>query len=166
MRIGTFIEYRGYTGSIEYDDGVHHGRILNIVNFANYTADSLVKLFNEYISCVDDYIEFLDDLEKTNKSNMKLENNELEKPVDIDELIQSVFEDLKIFGISPTDNTLTTDSILVYKHLCFTLRHSTYGISGKHSLNPDQIKIAHDLEKSLMKLRSLMINRVISKITK
>lgn len=60
MRIGQFVEYKGYVGSIEYDheDNIYSGKLLNIDNLVNYYADNIFKLEEEYHDAVDDYIEF------------------------------------------------------------------------------------------------------------
>jgi predicted HicB family RNase H-like nuclease len=55
--------YRGYAGSIEFDDEdvVFHGRILgirDIVTFETENADELVKAFH---GSVDDYLAFCDE---------------------------------------------------------------------------------------------------------
>lgn len=60
MLIGKFKAYKGYVGSIEMTDGKHHGRLLDINNLVNYTANSLEKLEKEYHDAVDDYLDFLD----------------------------------------------------------------------------------------------------------
>ena len=44
MRIGTFNDYRGILGSIEFNDGKHYGKLLNITDLVNYQADSLIDL--------------------------------------------------------------------------------------------------------------------------
>lgn len=60
MRIGQFVEYKGYIGSIEYDpeDKVHYGTLLNIRDLVNYHADNIIDLEKHYHEAVDDYIEF------------------------------------------------------------------------------------------------------------
>lgn len=63
MRIGTFKQYKGFVGSIEITDGKHHGILLNINDFVNYTADSLEQLEEEYHKAVDDYLILLEELQ-------------------------------------------------------------------------------------------------------
>lgn len=60
MRIGRFIEYKGYVGSIEYDpeDKIYYGKLLNIDDFVNYHGSDGVELYKSYRNAVDDYIEF------------------------------------------------------------------------------------------------------------
>lgn len=60
MRIGRFIEYKGYVGSIEYDpeDKIYYGKLLNIDDFVNYHGNDGVELYKSYRNAVDDYIEF------------------------------------------------------------------------------------------------------------
>ena len=62
MEIGKFNPYKGFVGTIEVTDGGHHGKLLDINDFVNYTADSLEKLENEYHKAVDDYLSFLNEL--------------------------------------------------------------------------------------------------------
>ena len=58
--IGEFKEYKGYTGSIEYDmeDRIHFGKLLKIDDFVNYHADNIIDLEKQFHEAVDDYIEF------------------------------------------------------------------------------------------------------------
>lgn len=60
MKIGQFVEYRGYIGSIEYDqeDKLYYGKLLNTRDFVNYHADNIMSLERHYHEAVDDYIEF------------------------------------------------------------------------------------------------------------
>ena len=57
MLIGKFAEYRGYTGTIEYDykSGIHHGKLINIGDLITYEADSVEELYEEYKRVIDDY---------------------------------------------------------------------------------------------------------------
>ena len=58
MRIGQFVEYKGYIGSIEYDpeDKLHYGSLLNTDDFVNYHADNVIDLEKQFHNAVDDYI--------------------------------------------------------------------------------------------------------------
>lgn len=58
MKIGQFVEYRGYIGSIEYDqeDKLYYGKLLNTRDFVNYHADNIMSLEGHYHEAVDDYI--------------------------------------------------------------------------------------------------------------
>ena len=62
MEIGKFKPYKGFVGTIEVDDGGHHGKLLDIDDFVNYTANSLEELETEYHKAVDDYLSFLNEL--------------------------------------------------------------------------------------------------------
>jgi predicted HicB family RNase H-like nuclease len=66
MRIGQFNEYKGYKGSIEYDfeDKLHHGKLLDIDDLVNYHASNIVDLFIQYHEAVDDYIDFKKEIGK------------------------------------------------------------------------------------------------------
>lgn len=65
MRIGQFIEYKGYVGTIEYDfeDKLYYGSLL-VDDFINYHADNLIDLEKQYHNAVDDYIEFKKEMRK------------------------------------------------------------------------------------------------------
>ena len=60
MRIGQFVECRGYIGSIEYDaeNNVYYGKLLNINDLVSYHADNIIELGKHYREAVDDYISF------------------------------------------------------------------------------------------------------------
>lgn len=60
MEIGKFKAYKGFVGTIEMTDGKHHGKLLDINGFVNYTADSLEELEEEYHKAVEDYLVVLD----------------------------------------------------------------------------------------------------------
>ena len=66
MRIGQFIKYKGYVGSIEYssEDKLHYGKLLNTKDLVNYHADNIVALEKHYREAVDDYIELKKSLGK------------------------------------------------------------------------------------------------------
>ena len=58
MRIGQFIEYKGYVGTIEYspEDNIYHGHLLNIDDSINYDGTSIEELYMDYQEAVDFYI--------------------------------------------------------------------------------------------------------------
>ena len=58
MRIGQFIEYKGYVGTIEYspEDDIYHGQLLNIDDSINYDGTSIEELYMDYQEAVDFYI--------------------------------------------------------------------------------------------------------------
>ena len=59
MRIGQFIEYKGYVGTIEYspEDNIYHGQLLNIDDSINYDGTSIEELYMDYQEAVNFYIE-------------------------------------------------------------------------------------------------------------
>lgn len=60
MRIGQFVEYKDYVGSIEYDpeDRIYYGFLLNIKDSISYHAKTVEELSEHYHESVDRYIEF------------------------------------------------------------------------------------------------------------
>lgn len=66
MRIGQFVKYKGYIGSIDFDpqDKIHYGEILDIDDFVNYQAENIIELHKEFHKAVDDYIEFKEMINK------------------------------------------------------------------------------------------------------
>jgi predicted HicB family RNase H-like nuclease len=60
MRIGQFVKYKGYIGSIDFypEDKSYDGVILDIDDFVNYQAENIISLNDEFHKAVDDYIEF------------------------------------------------------------------------------------------------------------
>jgi len=53
------IEYRGYTGTIEYtaEDDVLFGSVLGIRGLISYEGDSLSSVKKDFIEAIDDYLE-------------------------------------------------------------------------------------------------------------
>lgn len=68
MRIGQFLEYKGFVGSIEFDatNKTYYGHLLDIGDLVCYQADNIIDLHKQYHLAVDDYIEF-----KKSNSNVK-----------------------------------------------------------------------------------------------
>ena len=66
MRIGQFIEYKGYVGTIEYspEDNIYHGHLLNIDDSINYDGTSIEELYMDYQEAVDFYIRLKKDIEE------------------------------------------------------------------------------------------------------
>ena len=66
MRIGQFIEYKGYVGTIEYspEDNIYHGCLLNIDDSINYDGTNIEELYMDYQEAVDFYIELRKDIEE------------------------------------------------------------------------------------------------------
>ena len=60
------IEYKGYTGSVEYsaEDECLYGKLQNIRDLVNYEADSAKDLKLEFEAAVDDYLETCEELGK------------------------------------------------------------------------------------------------------
>ena len=56
---GTFCEYRGCVGSIDYssEDKIHFGKLLNTDDLVNYEADSIESLYDEFHKAVNDYLD-------------------------------------------------------------------------------------------------------------
>lgn len=63
-KIGQFKEYKGYVGSIEYDeeDELYYGKLLFIEDLINYHASNAMELYQHYKDAVDDYLEFLKEI--------------------------------------------------------------------------------------------------------
>jgi predicted HicB family RNase H-like nuclease len=59
-------EYKGYYGSINYDeeDNIYYGCITNTTDFVNYHSDTLEELYKCFTEAVDDYIDFKVEIEE------------------------------------------------------------------------------------------------------
>ena len=66
MKLGYFIEYRGYVGSIEYhsEDELYYGKLCFIEDLINYHAKNVVELYQCYKNAIDNYIEFKEEIGK------------------------------------------------------------------------------------------------------
>ena len=66
MEIGTFVKYRGFTGSINYDfdDKIHYGKILDIPDKIAYHANSVIELWERFQNNVDHYINLCEEMGK------------------------------------------------------------------------------------------------------
>ncbi|BDF70093.1 DNA repair protein HhH-GPD [Oscillospiraceae bacterium] len=55
----NFMEYKGYTGSVEYseEDDCLFGKVLGIRSLISYEGDSVASLREDFQSGVDDYLE-------------------------------------------------------------------------------------------------------------
>lgn len=75
MRIGTFSEYKGVIGTIEYsaEDRIYHGSIENIRDYVNYEANNIEELFEEFHKAVDDYLDFCKEIGKLIQEVVDLE---------------------------------------------------------------------------------------------
>ena len=60
MKIGQFVEYKGFIGSIEYDpeDKIYYGYLLDIDDSVSYHGKTGEELYKHYCEAIDDYIEF------------------------------------------------------------------------------------------------------------
>lgn len=58
MKIGKFKKYRGYTGTIELTDNVHHGKIIKTDETITYEASSIEQLYQNFKKAVDSYIKY------------------------------------------------------------------------------------------------------------
>jgi predicted HicB family RNase H-like nuclease len=54
------LEYKGYTGSIEYskEDGKLYGKVLGIKGLISYEGDTGIKLEADFIDAIDTYIAY------------------------------------------------------------------------------------------------------------
>ena len=68
MRVGQFVKYKGYVGSIDFcpEDKRYYGKILDIDDFVNYQAENTVVLRKEFHKAVDDYIDFKEEIKNAN----------------------------------------------------------------------------------------------------
>lgn len=59
MKLGQFVEYKGFVGSIELDteSKFHFGSIQNIEDSVSYHASNLIELEKQFHKAVDNYIE-------------------------------------------------------------------------------------------------------------
>ena len=94
-----------------------------------------------------------------------------EQMLNIDELIEDVFDSLYYTGlILPSTSELSISKIAFLRSYCFYSRHVTYGMSPNTHTDSEvfkkHIKNLYETEKKLNKLYSLMIDRGIMKITK
>ena len=66
MKIGNFTEYKGYTGSIEYDynDHIYYGSLTNTKDLVSYHGNNPLELYEDFKIAVDDYIEFCKEIGK------------------------------------------------------------------------------------------------------
>lgn len=59
MRIGTFAEYRGVAGTIEYDseDKIYYGELIDTENYiSGYHANTIEELHDRFKNAVDNYL--------------------------------------------------------------------------------------------------------------
>jgi hypothetical protein len=51
------MQYLDYEGSVEFDDGCWHGRLLHIRDIVTYESDSIDGLASAFVGAVDDYLQ-------------------------------------------------------------------------------------------------------------
>ncbi|MFH1743412.1 MAG: type II toxin-antitoxin system HicB family antitoxin [bacterium] len=58
------MEYKGYTGEVEYDDGakIFHGRVIGIKGVITFEGESVAGLEQAFRESVEDYLEFCSEL--------------------------------------------------------------------------------------------------------
>ena len=54
------MEYKGYTGKVEYDDdaGIFHREVINLRDVITFQGNSVKELRLEFRDSIDDYLEF------------------------------------------------------------------------------------------------------------
>ena len=54
------MQYKGYTGYVEYDDEakIFHGRVLGINDVVNFEGESVKEIERSFQESVDDYLDF------------------------------------------------------------------------------------------------------------
>lgn len=54
------VEYRGYTGSVEYsdEDGLYFGKVLGIRSLISYEGETIADLTADFHDAIDGYLEF------------------------------------------------------------------------------------------------------------
>ena len=79
MKIGQFVEYKGFIGSIEYnpEDKIYYGHLLYIDDLVNYHGKTGEELYKHYCEAIDDYIEFKKEIGKDLVCVVKGEQNEM-----------------------------------------------------------------------------------------
>lgn len=58
--MSSFINYRDYTGSVEFseEDRIFHGKVIGIKDMISFEGDSVETLINDFHNAVDEYLEF------------------------------------------------------------------------------------------------------------
>jgi predicted HicB family RNase H-like nuclease len=58
--MSNYINYRDYTGSIEFSekDAVFHGKVIGIKSMISFEGDSVKTLTEDFHNAVDEYLEF------------------------------------------------------------------------------------------------------------
>lgn len=60
------LEYKGYTGHVEFDDeaGVFHGEVLDLRDVITFKGTSVRELKKAFRDSIDDYLEFCEEREE------------------------------------------------------------------------------------------------------
>lgn len=59
--MNNLLEYKGYAGTVEYSDGVLHGKVLGIRSLISYEGDSVAELRQDFQGAVDDYLDLCEE---------------------------------------------------------------------------------------------------------
>lgn len=86
------MEYKGYTGSIEYSrhDGRFYGKIENIADLVNYEGQTLEELENSFHEAVDDFIIFLQEVKNMSKEGAEITIDDVWKELEVGDETKSV----------------------------------------------------------------------------
>lgn len=86
------MEYKGYTGSIEYSrhDGCFYGKIENIAELANYAGRTLEELENSFREAVDDFIIFSQEVKNMSKEDTEITIDDVWKELEAGDETKSV----------------------------------------------------------------------------
>lgn len=59
-RAAKTMEYRGYTGSVEYsdEDGLYFGKVLEVRSLISYEGEMISELIADFHDAIDGYLEF------------------------------------------------------------------------------------------------------------
>lgn len=55
--MNNLLEHKGYSGTVEYSDGVLHGKVLGIRSLISYEGNSVAELRQDFEGAVEDYLE-------------------------------------------------------------------------------------------------------------
>jgi len=60
MKTNNCMQYKGYSGSIEYseDDAVFHGKVIGIKALISFEGDSVSLITQDFHNSVDEYLDF------------------------------------------------------------------------------------------------------------
>ena len=55
--LGIFTGYKGFVGTIEKDDDIYYGKLLNIDDVVGYHSRDIIELYDKFMLAVDNYLE-------------------------------------------------------------------------------------------------------------